>query len=247
MWVYDGNIGYIEGKHILLFLAGLLDLLLLFLPYALLLLFGQCIEAGSNHKLLSWANDLKVRSFIDAYHAPYKNRHGYWTGLLLRFVLFVISAVIDVNSPRDPSINFLVLGITSIGLMVLVWNTGSMYRKWYNNALQSSFILNLTILALASYQVKVEGGNQAAVVYTSLSIAFMTFLGIITYHVAERVKDSRMWRNSIGPKLQHMKNSLALRKQCQNPIEMAVPPTAPRPPVTTTFVDLRESLLESQH
>ncbi len=249
VWVYDGNIGYIEGKHIPLFLAGLLAFLLLFLPYTLFLLFGQCIEAGSNHKLLSWANNLKVRSFLDAYHAPYKNRHRYWTGLLLvlRFVLFIVSALIDINSPRDPSVNFLVLGITCIGLMAWVWNTGSMYRKWYNNGLESSFILNLGILALASYQVKVEGGNQAAVVYTSVSIAFVTFLGIVTYHVAERVKDSRMWRSTIGPKLQCMKNTLAHRQQHQGSIDMAVPPTAPRPPVTTTFVDLRESLLESQH
>ncbi len=120
--------------NIPLFLAGLLAFLLLFLPYTLLLLFGQCIEAGSNHKLLSWANNLKVRSFLDAYHAPYNNRHRYWTGLLLvlRFVLFIISAgVIDINSPRDPSINFLVLGSTCIGLAAWIWNTGSMYRKWY--------------------------------------------------------------------------------------------------------------------
>ncbi len=51
VWVYDGNIGYFEGKHIPLFLARLLSFLLLFLPYTLLLLFGQCIEAGSKHTL----------------------------------------------------------------------------------------------------------------------------------------------------------------------------------------------------
>ncbi len=165
---------------------------------------------------------------------------------MLRFVLFVISAVVDINSPRDPSINLLVLGITMVGLSVWAWNIGSMHRKWYNNALESSFILNLAILGLASYQVKVEGGNQAAVVYTSVSIAFVTFLGIIAYHVLQQVVKSRIWRHSaIRAKLNRLKDN---QRQHQDPIEMAVPPTAPRPhPVTTTVVVLRESMLESQH
>ncbi len=150
--------------------------------------------------------------------------------------------IVESNSPRDPSVNLLVLIIACIGLTVLEWNTGSMYKMWYNNALESSFILNLTILAAVSYQVKVEGGNQASVVYTSVSIAFVTFLGIVMYHVAERVKDSRMWRNSIVPRLEYLRNR---RQQHQDPLEMAVPPTASPPPVTTTFVDLRESLLET--
>ncbi len=44
VWVYDGNIGYFEGKHIPLFLAGLQAFLLLFLPYTLLLLFGSALR-----------------------------------------------------------------------------------------------------------------------------------------------------------------------------------------------------------
>ena len=109
VWAHDGNIGYLEGKHIALFLAGLLAFLFLFLPYTLLLLFGQCIVPRSNHKILSCFNNPKVRSFFDAYHAPYKEKHRYWTGLLLllHFFLFIISAVIDINSPRDPSVNLL--------------------------------------------------------------------------------------------------------------------------------------------
>ncbi len=248
VWAYDGNIGYLEGKHIPLFLAGLLAFLFLFLPYTLLLLFGQCTVAASNHRLLSWASNLKLRSFLDAHHAPYRTQHCYWTGLLLiiRFLLFVISAVISINSPRDPSVNLLVLAIICAGLLTWILNTGSVYKKWYNNALESSFILNLAILAAASYQVKVEGGSQAAVVYTSIGVAFLTFLGIIVYHASERIKSSPVWRRYIRAKLRLCMATLS-RQQHQEPIELAVPPTAPQPPVPTTFVELREPLLESQH
>ena len=249
VWVYDGSIGFLEGKHIALFLAGLLVFLFLFLPYTLLLLFGQCIEARSNHRLLSWANSLKVKSFLDAYHAPYKNRHRYWTGLLLllRFVLFIISAVININSPKDPSVNLLVLVIACAGLLTWTLNSGSMFKKWYNNVLESSFIFNLTVLAAASYQVRVEGGNQAAVVYTSVAVAFMTFLGIITFHVIVRVKSSRVWKNSVQPALQPLWESFTRQQHHQDPTERVVPPTPHQPQaVTTTFIDLREPLLESQ-
>ena len=82
VWVYDGNIGYLKGKHIAIFLAGLLAFLLLFLPYTLLLALGQWIQAKSNLRLLSWANNSRFRAFFDAYYAPYKNKHRYWVGLL---------------------------------------------------------------------------------------------------------------------------------------------------------------------
>ncbi len=174
----------------------------------------------------------------------------YWTGLLLiiRFLVFIISAVISINSPRDPSVNLLVLAITCAGL--LTWtslNSGNVYRKWYNNVLESSFILNLAILAAASYQVKVEGGSQAAVVYTSVSVAFLTFVGIVAYHASERIKSSRVWRRYARAKLRLCMETLSRRQHRQEPIELAVPPNAPQPPVPTTFVELRESLLESQH
>ncbi len=244
VWVYDGKVRYIVGKHITLFLVGLLTFVLLFVPYTLLLVTAQWVEAGSNHKLLSWANNPKVRAFLDAYHGRYKNKHRYWVGVLLvlHFVPFVISEIVDINSPSDPSVNLLVLIIACIGLTILAWNTGSMYKKWYNSVLESSFILNLTILAAASYQVKVEGGNQAAVVYTSVSIAFVTSLGIITYHLIEYVTSFRLWRITIGPKLHHLWS----REGSEEPAEMEVLSVAPPRPVTTTFVDLREPLLEMQ-
>ena len=62
------------------------------------------------------------------------------------------------------------------------------YKKWYLNALELSFILNLGILAVTTIYVKVSGGSQAAVAYTSVGIAFLTFVGIITYHIYLQIK-----------------------------------------------------------
>ena len=41
VWLYDGNVDYLSGKHIPVFVVAVLLFLFLFLPYTLLLLFGQ--------------------------------------------------------------------------------------------------------------------------------------------------------------------------------------------------------------
>ena len=66
--------------------------------------------------------------------------------------------------------------------------SGLVYKSWYLNALEVSFILNLGMLAVATYHVNQSGGSQAAVAYTSVGIAFLNFVGIVTYHIYIRIK-----------------------------------------------------------
>ena len=49
---YDANVDYLSGKHIPLFLVAVL-VFFLFLPYILLLLFGQWLQALSLLRLSS--------------------------------------------------------------------------------------------------------------------------------------------------------------------------------------------------
>ena len=161
MWLYDGNIGYLDkndGRHIALFLAIFRVILFLYLPYPLFLLFGQCILPRVDLKRLRWisqANYIRIKSFFDAYHAPYKDKHRYWIGLLLliRFILLLISAFVDIQSPKTHSVNLLVIIVTSTYMSVWVWNaSGGVYKKWYLNVhvLEPSFILNLALFAAAT-------------------------------------------------------------------------------------------------
>ena len=207
VWLYDGNIGYLDkndGRHIALFLASLLVFLFLFLPYTLFLLLGHCILPRldlNKLKWLSWPNYIRMKIFLDAYHAPYKDKHRYWIGLLLmvRFIVLLISAVIDIASPQDPHANLLVIIISTTMLGLWVWNaSGGVYSKWYLNVVESSFLLNLVILAAATQYTKSAGGNQAAVYYTLVTFSFSTFIGIVIYHIYQRLKNSRAWRNCVG-------------------------------------------------
>ena len=186
VWLYDANIGYLSGKHIPLFLVAVLIFLFLFLPYTLLLLFGQWLQGISHMRLFSWVNSTRLKAFMDSYHAPYKAKHRYWPGLLLvlRFVLFLVFAF-EFNPQLDrTSINLLAI-LVGIGIVQRwTWVSGGVYRSWCLDALEGSFALNLVILSSATmyiYHVSPSESDQLAVGYTSVSTAFATFIGNLVF------------------------------------------------------------------
>ena len=183
VWLYDANIDYLSGKHIPLFLVAVLFFLFLFLPYTLLLLFGQWLQAISHLRLFSWVNSARLKPFMDAYHAPYKAKHRYWPGLLLvlRFVLLLVFAL---NPQQHSSVNLLVILVGAGILQLWAWVSGGVYRNWCLDALEGSFALNLIILGAATFFVNNSGENQLAVGYTSVSIAFVTFIGIVVFQLS---------------------------------------------------------------
>ena len=185
MWLYDANVDYLCGKHISLFLVAVLVFLFLFLPYTLLLLFGQWLQAISHLRLFSWVNSARLKPFIDSYYAPYKAKHRYWPGLLLvlRCVLLLVFAL---NPQQDPSVNLLAILVGTGILHIWTWVSGGVYRNWCLDVLEGSHTLNLIVLAATTmiYHVSCSGGNQLAVGYTSVSLTFATFIGILAFQLA---------------------------------------------------------------
>ena len=193
VWLYDANVDYFSGKHIPLFLVAVFSFLFLFLPYTLLLLCGQWLQAISHLRLFSWVNSARLKPFMDSYHAPYKARHRYWPGLLLvlRFALLLVFAF---NFQEDHRINLLAILVAVGFIVVWAWVCGGIYRNWCLNALEGLFALNLIILVGATCFVKLAEGNpsskpagknQLALGYTSVSIAFVLFIGILIFQLAK--------------------------------------------------------------
>ena len=183
VWLYDANIDYLSGKHIPLFLAAVLVFLFFFLPYTLLLLFGQWLQAISHLRLFSWVNSARLKPFMDSYHAPYKAKHRYWPGLLLVF-RFVLLLVFALNPQQDPSVKLLAILVGTGILQLWAWVSSGLYRNWTLDVLEGLFALNLIILAAATFYVNRSRGDQLLVGYTSISIAFVTFLGILVFQLA---------------------------------------------------------------
>ena len=100
-----------------------------------------------------------------------------------------------------------------------------------------SFILNLGIFAVATYHVNQSGGSQAAVAYTSVGIAFFTFVGIITYHIYIRIK-SKVQYIQRGNELVYG-NKCHIKNNNDNPGNVCHQPKG-TPTVTHTEVNLHE-------
>ena len=186
VWLYDAGIDYLSGKHIPLFLVAVLVFLFLFLPYTLLLFFGQWLQALSHLRLFSWVNSARLKPFMDSYHAPYKAKHRYWPGLLLvlRFVLLLVFAF-EFNPQQDrASINLLAIQVGTGILVIWAWVCGGVYRNWCLDALEGSFALNLIILAASTmYMHHVSHSKNQLIGRISVSIALATFVGILAFQL----------------------------------------------------------------
>ena len=233
VWLYDANVNYLVGKHIPLFLVAVVVFVFLFLPYTLLLLFCQWLQAISHLRLFSWVNSAKLKPFMDSYHAPYKAKHRYWPGLLLvlRCVLLLVFAL---NPQQTPNINLLAILVGAGILQLWAWVSGGVYKNWCLDALEGSFSLNLIMLVGTTYYVKFAKENLLAVGYTSVSIASATFIVILAYHVFQQLRHTNLWKKM--PKL-----NLELRKL--NTVKEAED-NSNNKPMIAHFDQLREPWLE---
>ena len=129
---------------------------------------------------------------FDAYLGPYKNKQGYWTGLLL-LVRVILVAVFTANVFGNSAINIFFVLIVAIFLILLNLGQGGVYKRNILTALELSYIVNLALLAAAAALVnqvyeKQERKRPAMLyIYTSCAIALVTFIGTLVYHVKEQV------------------------------------------------------------
>lgn len=228
VWSSDPNIPFFQGKHSILSIAAILVIALLLLPYIFLLTFGYKLQAFSGRKGFTWFNNLKP--LLDAYYAPYNGRTRYWTGFLLfvRSGIFLSFAVI-----ADSNVNLIAVSALFTGIAIIPWLSKRVYEKFYADALEASFILNICILTSVTYHIQATDGNQVTVTYAFIGIAFAEFVGIVIFHVCLRFKFIEFLRRLKRTKV---KLNFATEKHTHE-IEMT-------DQATVTVVELREPLLE---
>ena len=191
VWLYDGNVPFLEGKHSLMFGFAVMVLLFMVLPYTLLLLCGQCILLKSNWRIFCWINNSKVKAFLDSYHGPYRVKHRYWPGLLLLVRVILLPPVAFAHS-YDGSVNLIAVSTVVIVILTWAWMAGGIYKNRWLDVLEASIMLNLGILTTATYYYKMQVNNESPVYVslTLLGVVFLTFIGIMAYHVHLTLKNT---------------------------------------------------------
>ena len=177
-WLKDGNVRYFHGKHIpLVIFASSLGLLLL--PFTFCLLCISCLLKVSHHAMFSWVNRLKP--FFDAYTGPFTTRGRFWTGLLLLARILIYSLSATNFRLNEPSTTIGIITAMSVILLFIasVLKNG-LYKRRSFRILEQSLLLNLGIISTVSVNLK---SHKGIIVQGGIGVAFVTFIGIICYHV----------------------------------------------------------------
>ena len=97
VWSADGNLDYLGSEHVPVFAVALAVPLFLWLPYTLLLLLGQWLHRFNCRIITRML--LKLKPFLDAHYAAFKDKHRYWFGVLLlaRAAILLTSAIVPAN------------------------------------------------------------------------------------------------------------------------------------------------------
>ena len=185
-WLSDGNVRYLEGKHTPLFLVCVLLLLALFIPYTFSITFSPWLQSKTQYRVFCWV--LKLKPFFDAYFGPLKDKHRYWTGVLLLSRL-VLSLISSVNVLGNDSVNLLAISILTYILLALLWQSGGVYKNWLVSVLDCFFLINLGVLSLVTLYNNLQGyaNKQYATVCVSVGSVFAVFCLIMLYHCLKKL------------------------------------------------------------
>ena len=99
--------------------------------------------------------------------------------------------VLTVSFSGDVSIDRLVTVMTCITLLTITSVVGGIYTKVYSNVLESFFIANLAFVISVSGLNTTDNTLMKGLISVPLSLSFIVFLGIITYHVGLQCMGTR--------------------------------------------------------
>ena len=189
VWLYDANIPYFTVSHIPRFIAAFI-IIILGAIYTILLLFGQWFPRCSNRKIMKWTKNTKYNAFIDAYHAPFTPKHRYWFGLLL-FAQITHNLVAAMATGPVPILSAVCV---AVGLILLKLLNTRIYKNRLQDALETLFLTNIVIMAVATFYIRETNEGQLVLANTSMAISFILFLIILGYHFYKYIlKGTRVW------------------------------------------------------
>ena len=178
MWLKDGNVPYLQSRHLALTVVTSLVVVFLFLPYTLLLLIGHKLYRLSGRKYFHWLN--KMKPLLDSYYAPYKIRTRYWNGflLLVRCVLYIVFSFNSLGGTHK-SLFAIIVTFTAIGFATGFLISGKIYKIRGANILEALAYFNLVMLsAIALVQVH----YTTVLVYSLVGIMFCLMIVVTAYH-----------------------------------------------------------------
>ena len=157
--------------------------------YTIILCFWQWLIRFPNWKIFCFIWNPKLLCFVETYHAPFKPRLRFWTGLLLLvciiLYLIITSALSTTGNPQVP-----LIALTIVTGSLLVVSATNVYKKNLVSIFETIIIIyNIFILtAVTWYTTDTSSSSpgpshlQYAAVYISTMTTFILLCCVIIYH-----------------------------------------------------------------
>ena len=186
IWIPDGNVPYLQGKHTPLFVMSLLVILVYILPFTLLILLGPLLQAKSHYRVLQWIN--KLKPFLDAFYGPYTSRYRYWPGILLLARLVVVGTF-SFYSLGDRPYQLAAVSVVAVSLLALWMLLGRtqntlLHQNQFLNFTELFFLINLAIFSVSSiYNASINKSTRQQQGFTVAMVGsvLLVFIGILAY------------------------------------------------------------------
>ena len=173
VWYFDGNVTYLTGGHIALFILAILTLLLFIIPYTIVLLG---VQFALKYKLVNYFKPL-----LDSYQGPYKDKWRLWFGARL-CVLEAMYVIYSGLRGLDIGLMLLLHSFVLLGFLFLQIHIKP-FRSALINTLDTFFMVNYAILAISGAYLYPENESLSLCIAAGMlvGVAFLTFWGIVFY------------------------------------------------------------------
>ena len=176
VWLYDGSIEYLGGRHAPLFVVAVLFLALISLPYNSYFLLFQVLDRFCPR----FPCQPKRYGIIDAHVGAFKEKCRFWFGLLL--FTYTILVMLHYFTGGDTIINLTALTVTcSVLLLLKIWFTG-VYKNKILDYLESAQVFIVLIISAVTLQLSGAHTRNTAL-YIMLTVMFILITATIVYHL----------------------------------------------------------------
>ena len=183
-WSIDPTQEYLHGRHILLFVIGIVVMVFLIVPFTLFLLLFPLLElsSGKCRQRLSWFI-ITLKPFFDAYRGFHTDIFCFWPGAL---VVVRIGLSLTVAFPKAEPL--VVLFVTMV-LLISIYGVANIYKPGqYVYFLDIGLLVNLAFLAnLLKIKTRDDFANKHEYPYIGITLiltfAFIVFVGVLLYHI----------------------------------------------------------------
>ncbi len=232
VWSKNGNIQYLHGIHIPLFVFCVC-LLIVCVPFTLSLLFIQILERYSHLRILWFVR--KLKPLFDAYTGPYDDNARFWTGFLLLIRIGIFFAATYRGRLHDDANLTITIALLFVVLCTAFLLRNGIYKRRVIQILEASLFLNLSLVFIVSEYLQVNY-KTAVIIPILIGIAFATFFLVVIYHILKKVY-------SIS-RVQIYLNKLKERQTRQWPYESLI--GAQKNSSTTTFIPTIDRFTEDR-